>query len=259
MKIRNARLRASYYDGDEILNLDPPYIGVNKFFSGLEHPTEGLLMPEFRLDEEYWPRRKEKWTQPLKSDESLYGGENARFTHDEIDVFFEADPTKTYSSKEEEFNDKVKNAHLLNEAECKQMETLMKKKWEFQAAAGTAIHYVFQQYFTKENDTLIGDQPRDVVMDRIKSTIDRELSEQMGDSKYRAFRGKLFNDKIIEEAIIFADDLKAKLRRQYGDDCSFYPELSISADLAMTSSKEQYKNVKTILGIIDLLVVDNKG
>jgi hypothetical protein len=49
----------------------------------------------------------------------------------------------------------------------------------------------------------------------------------MGDSKYRAFRGKLFNDRIIEETIIFADDLKSKLRKKHGDDCEFYPELSI--------------------------------
>jgi hypothetical protein len=99
MKIRNARLRASYYDGEEILDLKPPYVGVNKFLSGLEHPEKGLLMPEFRLEEEYWPRRREKWTSPLKSDENLAD----RFTDDEINIFFEADPGKTYSSKEEEF------------------------------------------------------------------------------------------------------------------------------------------------------------
>ena len=255
MKIRNARLRASYYDGEEILDLKPPYVGVNKFLSGLEHPEKGLLMPEFRLDEEYWPRRREKWTSPLKSDENLID----RFTDDEINIFFEADPGKTYSSKKEEFEDKKKNVRLLNEDECKQLETLMKKKWEFQAAAGTAIHYVLQQYFTKDGDTLIGDQPRDVIIEKIKSTIDKDLSEQMGDSKYRAFRGSLFNDKIIEEAVIFADKLKSELRKKHGDDCEFYPELSISANLAMTSSKPELKDIKTILGIIDLLVVDKNG
>jgi hypothetical protein len=93
----------------------------------LVHPETGLLLPEFRLEEEYWPRRREKWTQPLKSDEVL----SDRFTDDEIDVFFDSDPSKTYSSKEEELNDKKKNLRLLSEEECKQMETLMKKKWEF--------------------------------------------------------------------------------------------------------------------------------
>ena len=254
MKIRNARLRASYYDGDEILNLDPPYIGVNKFMQGLVHPETGLVVPEFRLEEEYWPRRKEKWTEPLKSDETILD----RFTDDEIDVFFDADPSKTYSSKEEELADKKNNVRLLSEDECKQMETLMKKKWEFQAAAGTAIHYVLQQYFTKDDDgNLIGDQPRDEIVDLIMSKIDSELSEQMGDSKYRAFRGKLFNKDIINQALIFADDLKSKLRSKYGKTCEFYPELSISASLNMTSQK--YPNVKTILGIIDLLVVDESG
>jgi hypothetical protein len=114
MKIRNARIKASYYDGEEILDLNPPYIGVNKFLSGLEHPEKGLLIPEFRLEEEYWPRRREKWKNPLMPGENI----RDRFTDDEIEVFFEADPTKTYSSKEEEFNDKVKNIKLLNEDEC---------------------------------------------------------------------------------------------------------------------------------------------
>jgi len=63
----------------------------------------------------------------LKSDETLLD----RFTEDEIDVFFDADSSKTYASKEEELNDKKKNVRLLSEDECKQMETLMKKKWEF--------------------------------------------------------------------------------------------------------------------------------
>jgi hypothetical protein len=85
------------------------------------------------------------------------------------------------------------------------MKTLMKKKWEFQAAAGTAIHYVLQQYFSKDGDTLLGDSPRDEIINKINNNIDRELSEQLGDSKFRAFRGKLYNPKIIEEVLNYAD------------------------------------------------------
>jgi len=60
MKIRNAKLRASYYDEEEILNFDPPYIGVNKFLAQARKNSGDRLIPEFVI-ENYWDNRKEKW------------------------------------------------------------------------------------------------------------------------------------------------------------------------------------------------------
>lgn len=249
MKIRNARLRASYFDEEEVLNLDPPYIGVNKFLQGLEHNGK-RLHPEF-IAENYWEKRIESWTKPLESGENIAD----RFSNDEIDIFFEGTPGKTYSSKDEEFEDKLKNVHLLNEIECKQLSQLMTKKWEYQARAGSALHYVLERYFTKEGDSLIGDLSRSEIIDKIKSTIDRDLEEEFGSSKYKQFKGTLINDKIIEQAIAYADDLKSRLRKKYGENCEFYPEISISTTLANPSPGRPDK----ILGIIDLLVVDETG
>jgi len=51
------RSTSAIYDDDEVLEFRKPYIGVNKFLSGLRPNGKDLLMPEFRLEEEYWPRR----------------------------------------------------------------------------------------------------------------------------------------------------------------------------------------------------------
>jgi ATP-dependent exoDNAse (exonuclease V) beta subunit len=75
----------------------------------------------------------------------------------------------------------------------------------------------------------------------------------MGSSKYKQYRGSLFNKDIIVQAIDYADDLKSRLRKRYGDNCEFYPELSITSELNVTTSPNR------ILGIIDLLVVDKEG
>ena len=101
--MKEARLRAGSFDGDEILEFRAPYIGVTKFLSGLE--VEGkLLFPEFRL-KSYWSLREESWTKPLESGEKL----EDRFTKDEIDIFFEG----------ETFEEKKSKIKLLNPTEVK--------------------------------------------------------------------------------------------------------------------------------------------
>ena len=46
-------------DGDESFE-QPPYIGVNKFLSGLTNEAGELLFTEFR-EEDYWSRRFSNW------------------------------------------------------------------------------------------------------------------------------------------------------------------------------------------------------
>ena len=106
--MREARLRAGSFDGDEMLEYRAPYIGVTKFLSGLTKPdSPDLLFPELRLKEEYWPRRVEKWTKPLESGEKI----EDRFTEDEINIFFDGDTLE----------EKIKNLRLLNPTESKQL------------------------------------------------------------------------------------------------------------------------------------------
>jgi len=97
MKIRNAKLRAAYYDGEEILDFNPPYIGVNKFISQIRHNGK-RLHPEF-IPENYWDKRKESWQTPLETGEDI----SKRFSDDEIEIFFNS----------------ASEIHLLNDDESK--------------------------------------------------------------------------------------------------------------------------------------------
>ena len=249
MKIRNARLKGYSFDGDEVLDFERPYVGVNRFLSGLKNDAGDYIVLDFEI-ENYWAKRKELLTTPLKSGETL----TDRFTKDEIDIFFEADPTKTYASKEEEFEAKKANLKLLSEDEFKQLRKLITKKWEFQAAAGTAIHYVLQQYFSKDaSGVLLGDKSRTEIINEIENKMDSDLSEQMGDSKYKQYKGQLIKD--LHQIVTYADQLKTKMRETHGKDCEFYPELSISSKLSKLKPGEP----DVILGIIDLAVIDSSG
>ncbi len=251
MKIIQARKRGDAFDDEEMLEFEKPFIGVNRFLSGLKTDEGDYIVLDFIVDN-YWSKRKEFWTKSLETGEQVAD----RFTDDEIDIFFEADPLKTYSSKEEEFQAKKEKAHLLNDKECNQLKTLMSKKWGFQAKAGTAVHYVLEQYFSKDSEgKLIGDKSFTEIFDHIKSNIDKDLSESLGDAIYKDFKDSIINDTIINQAIMYAESLKKELRRVHGE-CEFYPELTISHQL----SKQKYgENTNNILGIIDLAVIDEKG
>lgn len=251
MKIIQARKRGDAFDDEEMLEFEKPFIGVNRFLSGLKTDEGDYIVLDFIVDN-YWAKRKEFWTKPLETGEQVAD----RFTDDEIDIFFEADSLKTYSSKEEEFQAKKEKAHLLNDKECNQLKTLMSKKWGFQAKAGTAIHYVLEQYFSKDSEgKLIGDKSFTEIFDHIKANIDKDLSESLGDAIYKDFKDSIINDSIINQAIMYAESLKKELRRVHGE-CEFYPELTISHQL----SKQKYgDNTNNILGIIDLAVIDEKG
>jgi hypothetical protein len=98
MKIRNAKKRAAYYDEEEVLDFDPPYIGVNKFLTKIRKPDGSRLNPEF-IVENYWSNRKDSWQNPLQAGEDIA----SRFSEDEIEIFFK--------SKD--------NLHLLSDKEAK--------------------------------------------------------------------------------------------------------------------------------------------
>ena len=241
--MQEARLRAGSFDGDEILEFKAPYIGVTKFLSGLE-VNEELLFPEFRV-EEYWKRRIESWTKPLESGEELYSDDKdkSRFTKDEIDIFFEGDT----------FEEKLSKIKLLNQDESKQLRELMTNKWDYQAAAGTAVHYILQRYFTKDENTgkILGDSERNTIIDEISKTIEKDLKEDLG-SRYRE---GLYNEKTIEDAIVYADLLKKQLRKLHGENCEFYPELGVSAKMHNVPSDKP----GILMGYIDLAVLGENG
>lgn len=111
------------YDEDGNMAVeDPPYIGVNKFLSGLTNSKGDLLFPQFR-EEEYWSRRYTNW-------------KAGQFTDAEI----------------EEFGlDKNNLPKITDSNQHKELRKQMTNKWETQAKIGSAIHNVLQICFQKQN------------------------------------------------------------------------------------------------------------
>lgn len=139
-------------DGDESFE-QPPYIGVNKFLSGLKNASGELLFPEFR-EEEYWSRR---------------------FSHWKVGDFNEAEI--------EEFG--LDKSNLPKVTDLKQQEQLrdqMKHKWEIQAKTGTAIHNILQICFQRQGDNYNFEMDDQALTDYINSHLEKDNIQYLNES-----------------------------------------------------------------------------
>ena len=66
---------------------------------------------------------------------------------------------------------------------------------------------------------------------------------------------KLVNPKAIQDTLNIARDLYDKIKTRFGDNCTFLPEFTITGKVDNPLNKD----ADTLLGMIDLLVVDNNG
>lgn len=137
------------YDEDGNMAVeDPPYIGVNKFLSGLKNTAGELLFPQFR-EEEYWSRRYSNW-------------KVGQFTDAEI----------------EEFElDKNNLPKITDPAQHKALREQMTHKWEIQAKTGSAIHNVLQICFQKQNGKYNFELDDSSLKDYIENNLDKKNQE----------------------------------------------------------------------------------
>lgn len=207
---------ASYVDGEISPDFKPPFIGVNRFLSGLRNSEGQLLFPEFREDA-YWENRFSNWKQ-------------GNFTEDEIEIIFNNDSTKIKTIAGEEANFFRKQ---------------IEERWKQQATIGTEIHKILQLYFSevqtgKNKGKLVGDLQDDFLLNvYYPKKLDMSLVTQ----------------KALKDTLQLARQLHKQLLSRFGNDCSFHPEFTISGKIA----QEIEGKGDTILGMIDLLVIDNKG
>lgn len=138
-----------FIDGEEIKEMEKPYIGVLDFLSNVV--IDGVkLFPEFIEDYKdgvkgYWPRRVERWTGQVEPDEH-----NPKWTKDEIDLFFGGDEVKA-------------EATTLNPKDTdtiKLYRQLMTKKWQEQAKFGSAIHAALSYCFSPSKEPGYAGKPR---------------------------------------------------------------------------------------------------
>lgn len=272
-EFEEAKRNAADVEDDTILKFRRPRIGVNEWIAGRTNPETGrLLTPEFR-DREFWQERINRWTTDLTPEDN--GDWSKRFSDDEIDMFFEADPSAT--TKEEKHQSRLSKLRKLTQEEAQKLKAIMLRKWAFQNTTGTALHFVMQQYFGKCTVRINGEDReinvRDLGMGKyhargnpgedtyvptiesyIKEQINTELRSQMG----RKFRENIVDDVILAQLINYADRLHRHLKSDacIGDDnLQFFTEFKIIGNPAIVGPGEPNK----VMGIIDLMVMDSKG
>ena len=206
-------------DGDQSFD-QPPYIGVNKFLSGLKNENGELLFPQF-IKDNYWNGRFSRW-------------KNGDFTNPD---------GKLNQSEIEEFGIDPKNPpKITDRKQLEDMRDQMEKRWEIQAKTGTAIHNVLQIIFTKDENGKYNFE-----------LSDEDLIEVI--NKNLEYKNKQFlNEKTIKQTIQYGKQLQKDLRNKFGEDLLFFPEFTISQK-ANIVGKEPIE----LLGIIDLLIVDKEG
>lgn len=139
-------------DGDESFE-QPPYIGVNKFLSGLKNEAGTLLFPEFREDE-YWSRRYSNWKIGQFNDAEL-----------------------------EEFGfDKDNPPKITDPEQHKKLREQMTHKWEIQAKTGTAIHNVLQLCFSRINGDYAFNMSDAELRTYIQDNIDKDNAQYLNDA-----------------------------------------------------------------------------
>lgn len=203
-------------------DLKYPYIGVTKFLQGLTNEQDQLFVPEF-LEENYWPRRFEDW-------------EKGQYKDTEIEIlgFNENNPAvavlATQKEKQEEFKKKIRET------------------WKGYGELGTDLHNVMQALFSKQHNG------KYVIQQLENSTSGLTfLKEYL--RKYKGVKDNINND-VLNDMITYASDLYQWIKDEFGESAMLYPEFTVTGKLATLAEGKQ---TDTLLGIIDLLVIDKDG
>lgn len=116
----------------------------------------------------------------------------------------------------------------------------VESKWKAQGEIGTAVHAVSEFYFGKNGDNYNFE------------TIDNDV-EAAWNSFPNEFKTYVSKDVFLK-AVTMCQKLRDELRAEYGAECVFYPEIAMTCD-----TQVEVAGSKRIYGIVDLLIVDEKG
>ena len=127
-----------------------------------------------------------------------------------------------------------------SETTLKAWKDAVTSKWEAQGKIGTAVHAVSEFYFGKTND-IFNYESIDLNAAAAYDTFPREYRENIDQHTFL-------------QAVDMCRKLKEDIHQRYGKDCAIYPEISMTCD-----THEEILGSKRIYGIVDLLVIDEKG
>lgn len=225
--------------GEDSIEFKPPYVGVTTFLRGLKTESNKLLTPEFNPFE-YWRRRIYEWKSGnFNEEERKLFGNGVTFTENVTEA-----ELQNYLNEYEKGNTDTSNTTL-------QLVKQMTEKWENQGQTGTAIHDVLKSLFTVNLDKKSKYYGK-LRLEYDDHTLENLVFKEGG----RGYDTSKLTHEHVKQIIKYARGLKESLERTLGDNnLTFFPEFALSAKLG----KEVPGKGDTILGILDLLVIDSKG
>lgn len=210
-------------DGEVDDKVEKPYIGVTEFLNSFKAWDDSPLFPIF-IDENFWFNKMNQWKDGLFADE-----EELILLGTKLD-----DPTQE-TSITQNGNVYVKGKPITDQNVLNEAQKLLIEKWKVQNLAGIDVHEVLRYYFSQDENKkqIRGEQDHDSLVKQItRKKLVPNLSEES-----------------VRQVLLICEHLKTTLREQFPD-CSFWPEFTISTQL---------DDGRSILGRIDLVVIDNQG
>lgn len=116
----------------------------------------------------------------------------------------------------------------------------VESRWNAQGKIGSAVHAVSEFYFGKTGDKFN--------YEAIDADVDAAYLNFPNE-----FKSNVSKDVFLK-AVTMCQKLKEDLQRKYGKDCAIYPEIAMTCD-----TQQPILGTSRIYGIIDLLVIDEKG
>lgn len=204
-------------NGEEIVEYNRPYLGVNRFLSGLTVNGK-LLFPEFREDL-YWNNRYEAWKKGNFSEQELK----------QLPV--------------------TQGVPIVDVDQQLKLKESMQLHWKNLAAAGKVTHTIMESFFNDPN----------MYLSMTNTQVAKDLYlklESMVKSELRDYKiNDIVSPQIIMDNFNLAKQLYQKLITIHGPNAKFYTEQLISGK----ANQDIQGKGDTLLGYIDLLVIDEQG
>lgn len=215
----------------ESVDFEKPFIGTNRFLASIQNESnDGKFHPLFPIfmEDNYWNKKRLDWSkgmwdsvEELKEVCSILGVQ----TIDKL--------------QDRESFEQVRKAYT--------------EKWEAQARHGNTIHECMQVFYSKIDGKLIRLQkPEDIKSAFIKhfDKLINELGKEQFKEKYELPTSQQL-ESILAYALKFADNLK----QRFGNDAIYMPEVALYTKLGYSFPDGSDE----LMGILDLLVIDNSG
>ena len=140
------------------------------------------------------------------------------------------------------FGEGAETRPIVSDEEFARAREVIENKWKTQGKIGTELHKAMQKYFSESKSGR-----------NIRESDDNFLINTYFPS---ILDTNLVPSKVIAEIVKYCRDLEKSLQRELGEDLIYLPEVAVSG---MTQQLDEEGNAKTMIGVIDLLVIDKNG